>query len=197
LALREHFNPKTGGDDAYNAYFNRNGALNAKVIYGYWFLSGMSKNYYGYSAYNWGAAQAKLALKAYQDMKNVYKSKLRPVLFIDAENGGGSLDEGAYKNNQSIYKGFVDYINKYGKGIKPGTYSSAGDWGLVMGNFKPLIPGYYWLASYPYSSAGVPKKEKLTTSYSLWKNFPYTSEKPIIYQYWGYGHDYNVARKLP
>jgi hypothetical protein len=29
-----------------------------------------------------------------------------------------------YANNQAIYTAFVNYLNQYGEGVKPGTYSS-------------------------------------------------------------------------
>ncbi|MFD0826284.1 hypothetical protein ACT8ZR_11515 [Neobacillus sp. M.A.Huq-85] len=173
-------------------YFSRARAKNASYVYGYWFLSGIQKAPTGTSASDWGKRQAKLALKTYESMKSVYGSKVRPVIFIDVESASTGMKDNDYANNRSIYNAFVSYLNQYGQGVKPGTYSSTGNWKLTMGDFSPSTPGAYWLAHYP---GDIPSD--LTTSNSYWGNFPGTNEKAEIWQYYGGSNDYDVAWKLP
>jgi hypothetical protein len=182
------FNAGTGS----GIYFSSARAQNASYVYGYWFLSGIQKAPTGTSASDWGALQAKLALETYEAMKGVYGSKVRPVIFIDVESALSGMNEYDYANNQSIYNAFVNYLNQYGQGVKPGTYSSPWNWELVMGSFSPSTPGAYWLAYYP---GDIPSN--LTTSNPYWVNFPGTNEKPEIWQYYGGYDDYDVAWKLP
>lgn len=173
-------------------YFSNARAQNASYVYGYWFLSGIQNAPTGTSASDWGVQQAKLALQAYEDMKSVYGSKIKPVIFIDVESASTGMNDYDYANNQTIYNAFVNYLNQYGQGVKPGTYSSPGNWERTMGNFSPSTPGAYWVAYYP---SEIPSN--LTTSNSDWLNFPGTNEKAEIWQYYGGYDDYNVAWKLP
>ncbi|MGG3468782.1 hypothetical protein ABES02_15035 [Neobacillus pocheonensis] len=173
-------------------YFSSARAQTASYVYGYWFLSGIQKAPAGTSASDWGAQQAKLALQTYETMKSVYGSKVRPVIFIDVESASTGMNDYDYANNQTIYKAFVNYLNQYGQGVKPGTYSSKGNWERTMGNFSPSTPGAYWVAYYP---SEIPTD--LTTSNPSWGNFPGTNEKAEIWQYYGGYDDYNVALKLP
>ncbi|WP_342042675.1 hypothetical protein [Bacillus sp. OTU2372] len=173
-------------------YFSSARAQNASYVYGYWFLSGIQMAPIGMSASEWGEQQAKLALEAYEAMKIVYGSKVRPVIFIDVESALTGMNDYDYANNQSIYNSFVNYLNQYGQGVKPGTYSSPWNWELTMGNFSPSTPGAYWVAYYP---SDIPSD--LTTSNSDWLTFPGTNEKAEIWQYYGGYDDYNVAWKLP
>jgi hypothetical protein len=173
-------------------YFSSARAQNASYVYGYWFLSGIQMAPVGMSASEWGEQQAKLALEAYEAMKIVYGSKVRPVIFIDVESALTGMNDYDYANNQSIYNAFVNYLNQYGQGVKPGTYSSPWNWELTMGNFSPSTPGAYWVAYYP---SDIPSD--LTTSNSDWLNFPGTNEKAEIWQYYGGYDDYNVAWQLP
>ncbi|MCM3728668.1 hypothetical protein M3226_23765 [Neobacillus cucumis] len=173
-------------------YFSSARAQNASYVYGYWFLSGIQMAPIGMSASEWGEQQAKLALEAYEAMKIVYGSKVRPVIFIDVESALTGMNDYDYANNQSIYNAFVNYLNQYGQGVKPGTYSSPWNWELTMGNFSPSTPGAYWVAYYP---SDIPSD--LTTSNSDWLNFPGTNEKAEIWQYYGGYDDYNVAWQLP
>ncbi|MEH7333080.1 hypothetical protein V7161_10610 [Neobacillus drentensis] len=173
-------------------YFSSARAQNASYVYGYWFLSGMQQAPAGTSASEWGIQQAKLALETYESMKSVYGSKVRPVIFIDVESALTGMNDYDYANNQTIYNAFVNYLNQYGQGVKPGTYSSPGNWERTMGSFSPSTPGAYWVAHYP---SDIPAD--LTTSNSDWLNFPGTNEKAEIWQYYGGYDDYNVAWKLP
>ncbi|MDR7002884.1 GH25 family lysozyme [Neobacillus niacini] len=173
-------------------YFSSARAQNASYVYGYWFLTGIQKAPTGTSASDWGRQQAKLALKTYETMKSVYGSKVRPVIFIDVESALTGMKDNDYANNRSIYNAFVQYLNQYGQGVKPGTYSSTGNWERTMGDFSPSTPGAYWLAHYP---GDIPSN--LTTSNSYWGNFPGTNEKAEIWQYYGGSNDYDVAWKLP
>ncbi|TWE01192.1 hypothetical protein FB550_106249 [Neobacillus bataviensis] len=173
-------------------YFSSARAQNASYVYGYWFLSGIQMAPVGMSASEWGEQQAKLALEAYEAMKIVYGSKVRPVIFIDVESALTGMNDYDYANNQSIYNAFVNYLNQYGQGVKPGTYSSPWNWEVTMGNFSPSTPGAYWVAYYP---SDIPSD--LTTSNSDWLNFPGTNEKAEIWQYYGGYDDYNVAWQLP
>jgi hypothetical protein len=173
-------------------YFSSVRAQNASYVYGYWFLSGIQKAPTGTSASDWGAQQAKLALETYEAMKGVYGSKVRPVIFIDVESALSGMNNYDYANNQSIYNAFVNYLNQYGQGVKPGTYSSPANWERTVGNFSPSTPGAYWVAYYP---GDIPSN--LTTSNPYWVNFPGTNEKAEIWQYYGGSNDYNVAWKLP
>jgi hypothetical protein len=102
------------------------------------------------------------------------------------------MDDYDYANNQTVYTAFVNYLNQYGQGVKPGTYSSPWNWELTMGNFSPSTPGAYWVAYYP---SDIPSD--LTTSNPDWLNFPGTNEKAEIWQYAGGMNDYDVAWKLP
>jgi hypothetical protein len=61
-----------------------------------------------------------------------------------------------------------------------------------MGEFSPSTPGAYWVAYYP---GDIP--EDLTISNPDWGNFPGTTEKAQIWQYYGGYNDYNVAWQLP
>ncbi|MFC4803001.1 hypothetical protein ACFPA1_27150 [Neobacillus sp. GCM10023253] len=182
------FDANTGGA----IYFSSARAQSASYVYGYWFLSGMQTAPEGISASDWGAQQAKLALESYEAMKSVYGSKVRPVIFIDVESAYTGLSDYDYANNHEIYNAFVNYLNQYGQGVKPGTYSSPGNWDRTMGDFSPNTPGAYWVAYYP---GDIPSD--LTTSNSYWVNFPGTTEKAEIWQYYGGYDDYNVAWKLP
>ena len=173
-------------------YFSSERAQNASYVYGYWFLSGIQKAPTGTSASDWGVQQAKLALETYETMKNVYGSKVRPVIFIDVEPALTGMKDYDYANNQTIYNAFVNYLNQYGQGVKPGTYSSPGSWERTMGDFSPNTPGAYWVAYYP---SEIPSN--LTTSNPDWLNFPGTNEQAEIWQYYGGYDDYNVAWKLP
>lgn len=173
-------------------YFSSARAQNASYVYSYWFLSGIQMAPVGMSASEWGEQQAKLALEAYEAMKIVYGSKVRPVIFIDVESALTGMNDYDYANNQSIYNAFVNYLNQYGQGVKPGTYSSPWNWEVTMGNFSPSTPGAYWVAYYP---SDIPSD--LTTSNSDWLNFPGTNEKAEIWQYYGGYDDYNVAWQLP
>ncbi|WP_223588998.1 hypothetical protein [Neobacillus bataviensis] len=173
-------------------YFSSARAQNASYVYGYWFLSGMQKAPIGTSVSEWGVQQAKLALQTYEAMKSVYGSKVRPVIFIDVESALTGMNDYDYANNQTIYNAFVNYLNQYGQGVKPGTYSSPGNWDRTMGDFSPSTPGAYWVAHYP---GDIPAD--LTTGNSDWLNFPGTNEKAEIWQYYGGYDDYNVAWKLP
>lgn len=182
------FDPSTGS----GIYFSSARAENASYVYGYWFLSGMQMAPTGTSASDWGVQQAKLALETYEAMKSVYGSKVRPVIFIDVETALTGMNDYDYANNQTIYNAFVNYLNQYGQGVKPGTYSSPWNWELTMGNFSPSTPEAYWIAYYP---GDIPAD--LTTSNPYWVNFPGTNEKAEIWQYYGGYDDYNVAWKLP
>jgi hypothetical protein len=182
------FDASTGSEE----YFSIARAQNARYVFGYWFLSGIQNAPRGTSASDWGAQQAKLALQTYEAMKGVYGSKVKPVIFIDIESALSGMKDYDYANNQSVYNAFVNYLNQYGKGVKPGTYSSRGNWERTMGNFSPSTPGDYWLAYYP---GDIPTN--LTTSNTYWVNFPGTNEKTEIWQYYGGNDDYDVAWKLP
>ncbi|CAM3919192.1 hypothetical protein [Mesobacillus thioparans] len=173
-------------------FFSSTKAENATYVYGYWFLTGMQQAPAGISASEFGVQQAKLALDTYEAMKSVYGSKVRPVIFIDVEPALTGTKEYDYANNQAIYTAFVNYLNQYGEGVKPGTYSSKWSWEVSMGEFSPITPGAYWLAYYP---GDIP--EDLTISNPDWGNFPGTTEKAQIWQYYGGYNDYNVAWKLP
>ncbi|MGI8385679.1 hypothetical protein [Robertmurraya sp. P23] len=173
-------------------YFSSERAQNATYVYGYWFLTGIQKAPTGTSPSEWGVHQAKLALETYEAMKSVYGSKVRPVIFIDVELALTGMKDYDYANNRSIYTAFVNYLNQYGQGVKPGTYSSPGNWERTMGDFSPSTPGAYWVAYYP---SEIPTD--LTTSNPDWLNFPGTNEKAEIWQYYGGYDDYNVAWKLP
>ena len=173
-------------------FFSSARAEEAAYVYGYWFLTGMQQAPAGISASEWGAQQAKLALETYEAMKSVYGSKVRPVIFIDVEPASTGTKEYDYANNQAIYTAFVNYLNQYGEGVKPGTYSSKWSWEVSMGEFSPSTPGAYWVAYYP---GDIP--EDLTISNPDWGNFPGTTEKAQIWQYYGGENDYNVAWKLP
>lgn len=173
-------------------FFSSARAVNAEYVYGYWFLTGMQQAPEGISASEWGAQQAKLALETYEAMKSVYGSKVRPVIFIDVEPALTGTKEYDYANNQAIYTAFVNYLNQYGEGVKPGTYFSQWSWEVSMGEFSPSTPGAYWVAYYP---GDIP--EDLTISNPDWGNFPGTTEKAQIWQYYGGENDYNVAWKLP
>ncbi|MDF2791637.1 MAG: cell wall-binding protein [Neobacillus sp.] len=182
------FDASTGGA----IYFSSARAQDATYVYGYWFLSGMQTAPSEMSASDWGVHEAKLALQAYETMKSVYGSKVRPVIFVDVEPALTGMKDYDYANNQMIYNAFVNYLNQYGQGVKPGTYSSPGSWERTMGDFSPSTPGAYWVAYYP---SDIPTN--LTTSNSDWLNFPGTNEKAEIWQYYGGYDDYNVAWKLP
>ncbi len=182
------FDASTGGA----IYFSSARAQDASYVYGYWFLSGMQTATEGISASDWGVQQAKLALQSYESMKSVYGSKIRPIIFIDVEPALTGMNDFDYANNQMIYNAFVNYLNQYGQGVKPGTYSSPGSWERTMGEFSPSTPGAYWVAYYP---SAIPTN--LTTSNSAWLNFPGTNEMAEIWQYYGGYDDYNVAWKLP
>ncbi|PLS04287.1 hypothetical protein [Neobacillus cucumis] len=182
------FDPSTGS----GIYFSSARAQNASYVYGYWFLSGMQTAPLGTSPSEWGVQQAKLALATYETMKRVYGSKVRPVIFIDVESALTGMNDYDYANNQTIYTAFVNYLNQYGQGVKPGTYSSPWNWELTMGTFSPNTPGAYWVACYP---GDIPSD--LTTSNPDWLNFPGTNEKAEIWQYYGGSNDYDVAWKLP
>jgi hypothetical protein len=173
-------------------YFSSARAEDASYVYGYWFLSGMQMAPIGTSASDWGVQQAKLALETYEAMKSVYGSKVRPVIFIDVESALTGMNDYDYANNQTIYNAFINYLNQYGQGVKPGTYSSPWNWELTMGNFSPSTPGAYWIAYYP---GDIPSD--LTTSNPYWVNFPGTNEQAEIWQYYGGYDDYNVSWKLP
>jgi hypothetical protein len=173
-------------------FFSSARAEEAAYVYGYWFLTGMQQSPAGTSASEWGAQQAKLALETYEAMKSVYGSKVRPVIFIDVEPALTGTKEYDYANNQAIYTAFVNYLNQYGEGVKPGTYSSQWSWEVSMGEFSPSTPGAYWVAYYP---GDIP--EDLTISNPDWGNFPGTTEKAQIWQYYGGYDDYNVAWQLP
>jgi hypothetical protein len=182
------FDANTGG----GIYFSSARAQDASYVYGYWFLSGMQTAPAGIAATDWGVQQAKLALQSYESMKSVYGSKIRPIIFIDVEPAFTGMKDYDYANNQLIYNAFVNYLNQYGQGVKPGTYSSPGSWERTMGEFSPSTPGAYWVAYYP---SDIPTN--LTTSSSAWLNFPGTNEQAEIWQYYGGYDDYNVAWKLP
>jgi hypothetical protein len=173
-------------------FFSSARAVEATYVYGYWFLTGMQQAPAGITASEWGAQQAKLALETYEAMKSVYGSKVRPVIFIDVEPALTGTKEYDYANNQAIYTAFVNYLNQYGEGVKPGTYSSKWSWEVSMGEFSPSTPGAYWVAYYP---GDIP--EDLTISNPDWGNFPGTTEKAQIWQYYGGYNDYNVAWQLP
>lgn len=173
-------------------FFSSARAVEATYVYGYWFLTGMHQAPAGITASEWGAQQAKLALETYEAMKSVYGSKVRPVIFIDVEPALTGTKEYDYANNQAIYTAFVNYLNQYGEGVKPGTYSSKWSWEVSMGEFSPSTPGAYWVAYYP---GDIP--EDLTISNPDWGNFPGTTEKAQIWQYYGGYNDYNVAWQLP
>lgn len=182
------FDASTGG----GSYFSSAGAHNANYVYGYWFLAGMQKAPTGTSASNWGAQQAQIALDTYKAMKSVYGSKVRPVIFIDVESTPSGMNDYDYANNQSVYNAFVNYLNQSEQGVKPGTYTSPGNWNAAMENFSPSTPGAYWVADWP---GNIPSD--LTTSNPNWINFPGTNEKAEIWQYYGGNVDYDVAWKLP
>ncbi|WP_079506929.1 hypothetical protein [Mesobacillus jeotgali] len=173
-------------------FFSSARAEDATYVYGYWFLTGIQQAPAGISASEWGVQQAKLALETYEAMKSVYGSKVRPVIFIDVEPASTGTKEYDYANNQAIYTAFVNYLNQYEEGVKPGTYSSKWSWEVSMGEFSPSTPGAYWVAYYP---GDIP--EDLTISNPDWGNFPGTTEKAQIWQYYGGENDYNVAWKLP
>ncbi|WP_462411451.1 glycoside hydrolase family 25 domain-containing protein [Neobacillus sp. Marseille-QA0830] len=185
---RVQFDQNTGGA----IYFSSERAQNASNVYGYWFLSGIQYAPAGTSPSDWGVQQAQLALETYESMKSVYGEKVRPVIFIDVESAITGMGDYDYANNQTIYNSFVNYLNQYGQGVKPGTYSSKGNWDRTMGTFAPNTPGAYWLAYYP---GDIPAD--LTTSNPDWDNFPGTNEKAEVWQYYGGYDDYNVAWKLP
>lgn len=173
-------------------FFSSARAVDAAYVYGYWFLTGMQQAPAGITSSEWGAQQAKLALETYEAMKSVYGSKVIPVIFIDVEPALTGTKEYDYANNQAIYTAFVNYLNQYGEGVKPGTYSSQWSWEVSMGEFSPSTPGAYWVAYYP---GDIP--EDLTISNPDWGNFPGTTEKAQIWQYYGGYNDYNVAWQLP
>ena len=173
-------------------FFSSARAVDATYVYGYWFLTGMQQAPAGISASEWGVQQAKLALETYEAMKSVYGSKVRPVIFIDVEPALTGTKEYDYANNQAIYTAFVNYLNQYGEGVKPGTYSSKWSWEVSMGEFAPSTPGAYWVAYYP---GDIP--EDLTISNPDWGTFPGTTEKAQIWQYYGGENDYNVAWEMP
>lgn len=182
------FDTSTGG----GIYFSSERAEEATYVYGYWFLSGMQIAPEGMSPIEWGEQQAQLALETYESMKSVYGSKVRPVIFIDVEPAYTGMKEYDFLNNQLIYEAFVDYLNQYGEGVKPGTYSSPWSWDITMGAYSPSTPDAYWVAYYPMD---IPTD--LTTSNSDWLEFPGTDEQAEIWQYYGGYDDYNVAWKLP
>ena len=97
-----------------------------------------------------------------------------------------------YFGTDSATAAFVNYLNQYGEGVKPGTYFSQWSWEVSMEDFSPSTPGAYWVAYYP---GDIP--EDLTISNPDWGNFPGTTEKAQIWQYYGGENDYNVAWKLP
>ncbi|PFA62834.1 hypothetical protein CN378_17475 [Bacillus sp. AFS015802] len=182
------FDTTTGG----GIYFSSDRAEEATYLYGYWFLSGMQIAPDGISPIEWGEKQAALALETYEAMKSVYGSKVRPVIFIDVEPAYTGMDSYDYANNQLIYSAFIDYLTKYGEGIKPGTYSSPWSWEVSMGEYSPNTPGAYWVAYYPMDMP-----TDLTTDNSEWLEFPGTDEQAEIWQYYGGQDDYNVAWMLP
>lgn len=81
--------------------------------------------------------------------------KVRPVIFIDVESAPSGMKEYDYANNQSVYNAFINYLNQYGQGVKPGTYSSPWNWKISMGDFSPRTPGAYWVADYPGGARAV------------------------------------------
>lgn len=182
------FDTTTGG----GIFFNSDRAEEATYLYGYWFLSGMQIAPDGISPIEWGENQAALALETYEAMKSVYGTKVRPVIFIDVEPAYTGMNSYDYANNQLIYSAFIDYLEKYGEGVKPGTYSSPWSWEVSMGEYTPNTPGAYWVAYYPME---VPTD--LTTDNSEWLEFPGTDERAEIWQYFGGENDYNVAWMLP
>ncbi|MGR3762979.1 hypothetical protein [Rossellomorea sp. NS-SX7] len=175
-------------------YFSSDRAEEASYVYGYWFLSGMQIAPDGMSPTEWGEEQAQLALETYEEMKQVYGSKVRPVIFIDVEPALTGMGEYDYINNQLIYSAFVNYLNEYGEGVTPGTYSSTWSWDVTMGSYSPDTPGAYWLA---YYTGDLPSESELTTSNPYWITFPGTDEQAQIWQYYGGYDDYNVATMLP
>ncbi|MCA1060202.1 hypothetical protein LCL96_14785 [Rossellomorea aquimaris] len=182
------FDMTTGG----GIFFNSDRAEEATYLYGYWFLSGMQIAPDGISPIEWGENQAALALETYEAMKSVYGTKVRPVIFIDVEPAYTGMNSYDYANNQLIYSAFIDYLEKYGGGVKPGTYSSPWSWEVSMGEYTPNTPGAYWVAYYPME---VPTD--LTMDNSEWLEFPGTDERAEIWQYFGGENDYNVAWMLP
>ncbi|WP_175987366.1 hypothetical protein [Bacillus sp. Marseille-Q1617] len=186
----DQFEESTGS----GIYFSSDRAEEASYVYGYWFLSGMQIAPDGVSPTEWGEEQAKLALETYEEMKRVYGSKVRPVIFIDVEPALTGMGEYDYINNQLIYSAFINYLNEYGEGVTPGTYSSTWSWDVTMGSYSPDTPGAYWLA---YYTGDLPSESELTTSNPYWITFPGTDEQAQIWQYYGGYDDYNVATMLP
>ncbi|KSU63169.1 hypothetical protein AS034_02630 [[Bacillus] enclensis] len=186
----DQFDESTGS----GIFFSSDRAEEASYVYGYWFLSGIQVAPEGMSPTEWGEEQAKLALDAYEEMKLVYGSKVRPVIFIDVEPSLTGMGEYDYINNQLIYSAFVNYLNEFGEGVTPGTYSSTWSWDVTMGSYSPDTPGAYWLA---YYTGDLPSESELTTSNPYWITFPGTDEQAQIWQYYGGFDDYNVASMLP
>jgi hypothetical protein len=186
----DQFDENTGS----GIYFSSDRAEEASYVYGYWFLSGMQIAPEGLSPTQWGEEQAKLALETYEDMKRVYGSKVRSVIFIDVEPALSGMKEYDFINNQLIYSAFVNYLNEYGEGVTPGTYSSTWSWDVTMGSYSPDTPGAYWLA---YYTGELPSESELTASNPYWITFPGTDEQAQIWQYYGGYDDYNVASMLP
>jgi hypothetical protein len=182
------FDTTTGG----GIYFSSDRAEEATYLYGYWFLSGMQIAPDGISPIEWGEEQAALALQTYEAIKSVYGTKVKPVIFIDVEPAYTGMTSYDYANNQLIYSAFIDYLTKFGEGIKPGTYSSPWSWEVSMGEYSPKTPGAYWVA---YYLMDIPTD--LTTDNSEWLEFPGTDERAEIWQYFGGEDDYNVAWMLP
>lgn len=199
------------GTTVSTTYWNTAGANLAQKKYMYWGLRGPTSDpnfhagtYNGNNGYAWGQSQAASArIEWFASPANMY------TIFCDVEGGFGGwfsanetvnaeLQKGGFVNFQ-VFKGFCDKIVDSNGVFKSGVYTSAGDWGNIMGSaYYPNYAQTVWGANWPGVSFNTPPND-----FSKCKSI--NGVMPTIWQYYGEtgSHDAtktgdaNVATSLP
>lgn len=184
-------------------YFNTSAAttVGSTRTYAYWGIEGpaLDPNYVSPDvtmADAWGRAQADAFYQARQGNSYVGTN----TVFADVEQDfGGWLDPNVGINkfvNHAVFAGFLNRLSSMW-GYTKGVYSSAYQWGLVMGTQSASPATVEWAANYPCNPAnsGCPKcpttfapDEFGGLTASIWQN---TGQPPYSFG------DLDVATSLP
>lgn len=199
------------------------------ATYGYWTLEGANSPNKpgGYTAAQWGNAQANAALTAW--CSGTYQAYLGgSTIFADIESGNLGWDGSPTANNQAVASAFLSRVKTgYGRtspcvsiNVNGGIYVSPRDWQSMLGTgFLPSVsPFVLWLAGCQTCAISCAPCNNncsgtLTQVQNLW---PFTignqqimgGSAPAIWQYWcqcsgtrppcyPWNCDYDVTSQFP
>lgn len=180
------------------SYYAFNTAMARKVghtnTFGYWGVQGPGSNPGSSTPYNWGAAQARAAWKAWNGSFAGASYVGGYTIFGDVEAGFGGWGSNL-ASNQAVINGFLaELFTITPHAVWPGLYVSPSFWSAHLGGngFVPTTPFVLWITGVAECSVCSPCNESCATTIpdaehtyiNHVQSVRVGGQNPILWQYW-------------